>query len=1554
MGEGTTTAMMQEEHQGVLPRAIRSIFQRLERQQEESTVGKSSVTSNETPCGTYEYDVRVQFLEIYGEEIRDLLNPHSSSGTKLSVRDVGNEEPEVVGATMHKVESAEEALLCLTSGMVRRVTASTAMNEGSSRSHAILSMVVTQSTPMNADPTKQQTSSEHVQSKTSRFNFVDLAGSERQKRTQATGQRLKEGININQGLLVLGNVISALGDPKKRGSFVPYRDSKLTRLLKGSLGGNHKTLMIACVSPSSSNMEETLNCLRYANRAKNIQNHAIVNLDSTSAMVAELKAKIQRLAIDLIKVKSGKEDECTFPMSVVEALAGGGDAGDIAATTITQANSGLSATAAIEAEVEAKRLRAENESYRIQLESYSKGRDPADALQENYMKKVANYEREIAILKNEIQTRDDVASSSRRGRSRTRSESPELSRLKSQMFGSMSKSNTLDAEVKAEEEAAKHLSDKYLKYPVSDGQFIDDDEERDQPKKPSAKDKSAALDADLFELSNSISAKEELIHQLQATQEKFETMREFYEEKLKEMEGIVAVKEAESEKLSEELKRLGLNHSRGVEVAERLREKKAQVAELRRKQSELSRLTSVASRNETQIARLKNDVQEMKTKKIDLQKQITSERKTHMTEVKKMKKESMQKDRELNKAKREVNKMSQEASKAQKIAKARLEQMNQLKSKYKDSEKRLRMKTVKQGVLKKAGLDPIIFGRRQPEDKKSMNHQERSGRKEPDVDKLRDFFDQRVADVSRRENLAEKLAQEWEEHLELTIQKEELLKSEDTEGQDEALRALASAVKYREERIRQLASKLGKREKSNKENIPAYEELVFNKEFDGIVGNMPLENGADVVAKVLFGMVVRERRRIASLARTASSLDEKVQETETALADKEAAFNAFVGEQRYDAAALAQNQQQHILSLMEMVKEGHTEDMDQSTAASSVSSNRRLSTFVEDGNSRLLVLANERIDVLERQLTATQLTRDAIQKHQEREKAALEQLQEKTKECDDLMEDVDDLRSALHHIRAEVAFDRNRSLIDQDEDEKKANSSETIQDIVTGALHSTSGGKSRGRKSSIRPRRRRSPESKKLSIETDLHSSDSESVPDWAEDIMADLAIIAEGKIPAILLESPEILEAEKSFEVESKDDGDVFDRLTNPETFTGVQKQSFTEGQKQRSKKSNRPNLRIDATDSYQSADEPEKKKEVKKKSKEKTSKKVEVSDRNVFDRLLSPSNLTGTQKQRFDQIQEKKGRTIDKAIENKHVSVRRRSPKGTEFDVDESEAYDEFCLESKGSNVTEARSESQHSAREDYTRQDVFDRLSKTITEAKKGKLNTNIAEKMLDDILSDDDSQLQDENNKFEPKLEKVKEYVSQDVFDRLLTTTTESYAQKKNIAADDEHNLEKARENSSKGVSVFKNSKKKSNEEEEPSLDDILADTVEPKLEKVKEYVSQDVFDRLLTTTTQSYAQKKNSFAEDELNIDKVKENNNNDVSERKIAKKKKKKNAAKEEPIALEKVKEYTKVDVFDRLLKTTTTSYEKKKNSTVDDAHINRSPVKKYTKGSNIPFHSLD
>jgi Kinesin motor domain len=194
---GPSTALEDGESAGLIPRAVRTLFARLSQQKKGANKADDRRQESENDQPAYDYEVRVQFLELYGEVIRDLLTAKPSS-EKLTIRDIGNEEPEVLGATQLVVESAEEALLCLTRGMMRRVTAETAMNATSSRSHAILSVMVHQTSSVEG----------HTEIKRSKFSFVDLAGSERLKRTHAQGQRMKEGVDINKGLLVLGNVIS--------------------------------------------------------------------------------------------------------------------------------------------------------------------------------------------------------------------------------------------------------------------------------------------------------------------------------------------------------------------------------------------------------------------------------------------------------------------------------------------------------------------------------------------------------------------------------------------------------------------------------------------------------------------------------------------------------------------------------------------------------------------------------------------------------------------------------------------------------------------------------------------------------------------------------------------------------------------------------------------------------------------------------------------------------------------------------------------------------------------------------------------------------------------------------------------------------------------------------------------------------------------------------------------------------------------------------------------------------------------------------------------------
>ena len=310
---------------GVIPRALRALFYALNQAKEASN----------DQC-KFEFTVKVQFLELYGEDIRDLLNP-DPDGQKLSIRDGrAGVEPEVIGIKEIEVGSAAEALLCLTRGSLRRVTRATAMNAESSRSHAMMSVSIEQKVTHFIENPKSTKPIEEKSSRSSKFHFVDLAGSERIKRTHATGQGVKEGININKGLLVLGNVISALASQasnnSKKETFVPYRDSKLTRLLKGSLGGNHKTLMVACLSPSGSNTEESLNTLRYANRAKNIQNKAVINMDAGSKLIAELREQLKVMAGEYLHVRTLVADgvqldneKTIFTQDVLEALAGGGE-----------------------------------------------------------------------------------------------------------------------------------------------------------------------------------------------------------------------------------------------------------------------------------------------------------------------------------------------------------------------------------------------------------------------------------------------------------------------------------------------------------------------------------------------------------------------------------------------------------------------------------------------------------------------------------------------------------------------------------------------------------------------------------------------------------------------------------------------------------------------------------------------------------------------------------------------------------------------------------------------------------------------------------------------------------------------------------------------------------------------------------------------------------------------------------------------------------------------------------------------------------------------------
>ncbi|PLB38903.1 kinesin-3 motor protein uncA [Aspergillus candidus] len=274
-GSGKSYSMMgYGKEYGVIPRICQSMFERISEIQRE---------------GNLSCNVEVSYIEIYNERVRDLLNP--SNKGHLKVREHPSTGPYVEDLSKLAVRSFDEIENLMDEGNKARTVAATNMNETSSRSHAVFTLTLSQK--------RHDAETSMDSEKVSRISLVDLAGSERANSTGATGARLKEGAEINRSLSTLGRVIAALADvaagKKKNASMVPYRDSILTWLLKDSLGGNSMTAMIAAISPADINYDETLGTLRYADSAKRIKNHAVVNEDPNARMIRELKEELLQL-----------------------------------------------------------------------------------------------------------------------------------------------------------------------------------------------------------------------------------------------------------------------------------------------------------------------------------------------------------------------------------------------------------------------------------------------------------------------------------------------------------------------------------------------------------------------------------------------------------------------------------------------------------------------------------------------------------------------------------------------------------------------------------------------------------------------------------------------------------------------------------------------------------------------------------------------------------------------------------------------------------------------------------------------------------------------------------------------------------------------------------------------------------------------------------------------------------------------------------------------------------------------------------------------------------
>ncbi|XP_022917866.2 kinesin-like protein KIF12 [Onthophagus taurus] len=259
------------EHHGLIFRAFLHIFEEIQKR------------------NNFNFILKASFLEIYNEKVIDLLNP-AIRRKPLAVRwSKKNRGFFVENLFMVDCEELDDLIGVLEEGIRNRSMGYHNMNDFSSRSHTILTVYITSEQPAEGGV---------FISRSGKINFVDLAGSEMTKKTQSAGKTLEEANNINKSLMVLGYCISTLSDTKKKNNYIPYRDSKLTKLLADSLAGNGVTLMIACISPARSNLNETLNTLRYASRAKKIKLKPVVMMDPREALILSLKQTVENLELE--------------------------------------------------------------------------------------------------------------------------------------------------------------------------------------------------------------------------------------------------------------------------------------------------------------------------------------------------------------------------------------------------------------------------------------------------------------------------------------------------------------------------------------------------------------------------------------------------------------------------------------------------------------------------------------------------------------------------------------------------------------------------------------------------------------------------------------------------------------------------------------------------------------------------------------------------------------------------------------------------------------------------------------------------------------------------------------------------------------------------------------------------------------------------------------------------------------------------------------------------------------------------------------------------------
>ncbi|XP_052529555.1 chromosome-associated kinesin KIF4A isoform X2 [Tympanuchus pallidicinctus] len=643
MGGTYTASQEHDPSMGVIPRVIKLLFEEKEQRQD------------------WEFVLKVSYLEIYNEDVLDLLCSSRERSSQISIREDPKGGIKIVGLTERSVTCARDTVSCLEQGNNSRTVASTAMNSQSSRSHAIFTICIDQKKK------NDRNSSFH-----SKLHLVDLAGSERQKKTKAEGDRLKEGININRGLLCLGNVISALGEENKKGGFVPYRDSKLTRLLQDSLGGNSHTLMIACVSPADSNLEETLNTLRYADRARKIKNKPIVNVDPQAAELHHLKQQVQQLQVLLLQAHGG-----TLPVSI---------------------NS-------MEPSENLQSLMEKNQSLKEENEKLSRGLSEAVGQTAQMLERIILTEQENEKMTAKLEQLQQHAVCKLDLQKLVESvEDEELKESVEVIHNLQQVLAQLQSESAASVEAAAEMA--------NSEQDATGEGETGQVTKRSSDEfttqhalRQAQMSKELAELNKALALKEALAKKMTQNDSQLEPIQSQYQTNIKDLELEVGNLQKEKEELilALSMAKKDVNQAKLSERRrKRLQELEGQINELKKKLHEQARLLKLKESTERTVSKLNLEIREMKNQRVQLMRQMKEDaekfrqwKQQKNKEVIQLKERDRKRQYELLKLERDFQKQAsvlrrktEEAAAANKRLKDALQKQREAADKRKESQNR--------------------------------------------------------------------------------------------------------------------------------------------------------------------------------------------------------------------------------------------------------------------------------------------------------------------------------------------------------------------------------------------------------------------------------------------------------------------------------------------------------------------------------------------------------------------------------------------------------------------------------------------------------------------------------------------------------------------------------------------------------------------------------------------------------------------------------------------------------------------------------------------------